>query len=257
MYCKIMRLTVKEQRLLNLGKTEKIVLKALYKLEKASIKDIAAYTKLPRTTLYWPLLQLQKRDIVAFTLRGKRKLWHLTNLTISPIISSAVSTPEGISVVEGVSNIHELYQRALNQFKTERVLILEGNKAVHSIADKSGLSFMLTWHKEAQRREIILESIVGEKTYNAIRQKQIRKEVLKSLGNFKLWIAYVLPDKFLEGDAALLLFQNVAIITDWSQERSILIQTPEVVQLIRGFCEALKLLGSKVDIVTVVREYKK
>lgn len=251
-----MKLSAEEQQLLGLTKREQLILRSLEKIGPASMQQLAACTKLPRTSLYWPLLQLYGRNLVAYELKGKRKYWY-SRVGESPFrrrLGALESITGDMRIIEGVENIRALYRSALDLHKTERVLILEGNLAVHTVTKKFGVPFMLEWHKEAQKRNIILESIVGEKTYKDLGQKSLNKEIVKSLANFKLWIGYVVSDTFIETDVALMLFRDVAIITDWETERSVVINTPETVRLLRGFCSALQMVGKKVDIASYVRQ---
>lgn len=251
-----MKLSVEEQILLGLTKREQLVLRSLEKLGQASMQQLAEHIKLPRTSLYWPLMQLYGRNLVAYELRGKRKYWYsrVGESIFRQKLGALESITGDMRIVEGVENIRALYRSALDLHKTERVLLLEGNRAVHSVTKKFGLAYMLQWHKEAQKRDIILESIVGEKVYENLGQNRINKEIIKSLANFKLWIGYVVPDSFIETDVALMLFRDTAIITDWQTERSVVINTPETVRLLRGFCSALQTAGKKVDIASYVRQ---
>lgn len=251
-----MELSSEEQKLLALTPRERLVLKALEKLKKASMQELAEHLSLPRTSIHWSLTQMYWRNIVAYELKGKRKRWHsrVGELTFRRRLGALESVTGDMRIVEGVEDIRALYRSALELHTTERVLILEGNQAVHTIARKFGIPFMLEWHSEAQKRKIILESILGEGAYEDLQMKRIHPEVVKSLSQLEMWIGYVVPDTFINTDVALVLFRDVAIITDWDTERAIVINTPETVRLIRSFCTAFQEIGRKVDIASYVRK---
>lgn len=254
-----MELSSDERKLLGLTKRELLILKALEKLEGASMQELAEYLKLPRTSIYWPLTQMYGRNIVAYELAGKRKRWHsrVGELTFRRRLGALESVAGDMRIVEGVENIQALYLAAIDLHQTERVLILEGNLAVHTVARKMGIPFMLTWHAEAKKRKIILESIVGEDTVAAIDAGKIHRDVIQSLAQIELWIGYVVPDSFIHTDVALVLFRDVAIVVDWDTGRAIVINTPETVRLIRSFAEGFKEIGRKIDIAGRVRSMAK
>lgn len=146
-----------------------------------------------------------------------------------------------------------LYNKALDLYPTERILVLEGSTAIHSVAQKGGIEFMLRWHTRAHEKKVIVESIISEKTYLQLEKKLINAKIVKSLARWKTWIGYVVPNDWIDVDAALVLFRGKAILADWSKEQAILIDTPEIVELLKNFCIVYKTVGKKVDIVKHVR----
>ncbi len=249
-----MALSKEERRLLGVSTTQSRILRSLDKqADGISIQALAKIAALPRTTLYWPLKQLERRNLIAFEYAGKRKRWfsRLSELPLRKKIGSLQSVAGDVHVVEGVEQIRKLYNLALDLHPSERLLILEGIAAAKSIRKKGGLPFISAWHVRAQRQRIILESILGEKTLNT--SAQIDSRVLKSLSRLTLWIGYTVPDKWIDVDSTILLFRDAAVIADWKEERAVYINTPEIVRLIRNFCEVYKIVGKKVDIVSHIR----
>jgi len=250
-----MKITPAEQALLEFTKREKVILAALERLGDASMQELADYIRLPRTSIYWPLTQLCKRNIVAYNIAGKRKRWYsrMGELPLRKTLGSLESVAGDVRVVEGTAQIREMYNTALELHKTERVLILEGNAAVSSIAKQGGIDFMLAWHRRAHKNGIIIESVIGQKVYDKLLRLTIDPKVVKSLAQWETWIGHVVPDEWIEADAAAVIFRDVAILADWSKARAVLINTPDIVRLLRNFCAVYQSLGHKVDIVSDVR----
>jgi sulfur relay (sulfurtransferase) DsrC/TusE family protein len=237
-----------ERNLLLLSKREIVIINALEQLKEASIQDIADHVEIPRTSLYWPLSQLLRRHLVAFKKVGKRKSWYsnMNQTLLRKNLGSISSIVGDVRVVESVEHMRELYMKALELHPAERVLILEGNKAVLSIAKHGGVEFMASWHAQAHKNNIIVESIIGESVYIKLIKNVMTPKVLQSLAMLDTWIAHRVPDTWLDVDSAVVLFRDVAIL--------VLINSPEIVRLIRNFCEMYQHIGSKVDIVAEVRK---
>lgn len=249
-----MAITTEERRLLSLTKQEEALLKYLEK-RQASMQEIAETLKRPRTSLYWPLTQLEKRNLVGYRLVGKRKRWYsrLSELPLRGKLGSLQSAAGDVRVVEGVESMRELWAAAFDRHPGERMTILEGNAAVYSVTEKTGIDFMLEGHKRAYERKIVIESILGEKVYADMAKQRVNPRIVKSLAQWNTWIGYVVPDEWIESDAAVLIFSDSVILADWTRERAILINTPEIVALLKSLCSVFQLIGRKVDIVSYVR----
>ena len=219
------------------------------------MQELADYLVLPRTSLYWPLTQLYKRSLVSYEKVGKRKRWYsrMGELPLRKKLGSIESVAGNIRVVESVPQLKELYNSALDLHATERVLILEGNMAARSVAQQGGIAFMTSWHERAYKQKIIIESVLGAKVYEDLLRQSINPEVVKSLARWDTWIAHIVPDEWINVDAAVVIFRDVAILADWTKGHAVLINTPEIVSLLKNFCKVFQLTGRKVDIVAEVR----
>lgn len=248
-------LSKEESTLLSLTVREKKIIGALEKLKSASMQELAQALKVPRTSLYWPLSQLEGRNIVGHELQGKRKRYfaRTAELSLRKKLGSLESTLGDIRVVEGLEHIRELYDASINIHAGERVIIVEGSQAVYTIAQKGGIDFMLAWHRRAHARHIVVETVVGERIFKDLEELRVNPRVIKSLAQLHLWIGYVVPDEWMNLDVALVLFRDVAFITDWDTERAIVINNQGVVQLLRNFSFAFQAVGRKVDIAAHVR----
>lgn len=244
-----------EKQVLDLTERELLVLKLLERIGSVSMSELANILRLPRTSLYWPLSELKRRGLVGYELKGKRKQW-FSRMHAQPFqkkLGSLESIAGDVRVIEGINEVKKFYQTILDLPAGERVLILEGNKAVRTITQKAGVEFMRAWHMRAHKQRIIFESILGEQIYQDLTDRLLRPEVIKSLAQWELWIGYIVPDEWIEGDTALLLFKNTAVLVDWESERALVVTTPEMVAQFRRFCEAFKVAGRKVNIVSDVR----
>lgn len=243
--------------MLDLTPREVVVLRALEKSngEGLQIHELSDVLTLPHSSLTYTLGQLYERNLVTYDLRGRRKVWQsrLGEVAFRKRLGALESVAGDLRVVEGVEDIKALYLSALELHAHERLTILEGNAAVHTLRVKTGHEFMREWHTMAIKREIIAESILGESGYADIRAARIHPAVVESLTRFKLWIGYVVPDAFMNIDVAVIAFREVIILVDWASERAVVINTPEPVRLIRGFLDALVMTGRKVDLVKEVK----
>jgi len=244
-----------ERRLLSLTKRETELLRGLETLKKASMQDLSDTLKVSRTSLYWPLTQLQKRNLVAYEMLGKRKRWYsrMGELPLRKKLGSLESVAGDVRVVEGVEQLRELYSIAIDLHATERLIILEGNLSAQSIREQGGIEFMTTWHARANKKKVIIESIFGEKVHTELVQSSIDSNIVKSLSHLSTWIAHIVPDEWINVDATLLLFRDTAILADWTRAHAVLVNTPEIVALLRNSCKVFQLTGRKVNIVAEVR----
>ncbi len=244
-----------ERRLLGLNKRESELLSALERLKTASMQELADELKLPRTSLYWPLDQLYKRNLVVYEKVGKRKRWYsrMGELPLRKKLGSLETVAGDVRVVEGVEQIKELYRLSLDLHPTERVLILEGTVAATSIARKGGIDFLTEYHERAYKNKIIVESIFGEKLYENVLRMIVDPKIVRSLSRLNTWIAHIVPEEWMNVDAAVVLFRETAIIADWTKTHAVLVNNPEIVRLLRNFCEVFQLTGRKVDIVSEIR----
>ncbi|HEV7449385.1 MAG TPA: hypothetical protein VGP13_02485 [Candidatus Paceibacterota bacterium] len=215
-----------------------------------SIQGLVKTTRLHRTTVYWPLGRLQERGLAAFDLVGKRKRWYAVADPFS-LLGKVESTDT--QAIKGVEAIRRLYNKALESKRTDRVLILEGTKAIHSVARKGGVEFLERWHIRAHEKGIIVESILGEKTLRDLANQLVHAKVVKSLARWRLWVGYTVPDEFIDFDATLVVFGNRAILADWERGYAVSIENTEIVALIKSFCRAYKMLGKKIDIVKYIK----
>lgn len=250
-----MRISNDELKLLSLNKNEIRLLKALEGRQGVSLQELSERLSVPRTSVYWPLSQLQKRNLVGYEMVGKRKRWYsrVGESALRRKLGALESVAGDVRVVEGVENIQELYRLALDLHPAERILILEGNVSVRSIAREAGTSFMAEWHGRALEKQIIIESIIGETVYAQLLKRAINPIVVRSLARLERWIAHIVPDVWIHTDASLVIFRDSAILADWSRAHAVFINTPEVVALMRGLCEGMRFAGRKVDIVSDVR----
>ena len=253
-----MKISREEIKLLDLTPREVVVLRALEKNTHAGLQihELSGALKLPHSSLTYTLGQLYGRNLVAYELRGKRKMWQsrLGEVAFRKRLGALESVAGDVRVVEGAEHIQKLYFSAIEVHRHERVLFFEGNLAVHSIKTKLGLEMMQRHHELSVEREVILESIIGEDTINDIKNGTLGHDVLRSLARIKLWVAYVVPDAVMQTDVALVMFRDVALVTDWATERSVVVNTPEPVRLLRNFCDAFIAMSRKVDVVKLVKE---
>ncbi len=243
--------------MLDLSPREVVVLRALEECDDDGLQiyELSDVLSLPHSSLTYTLGQLYERNLVAYELRGRRKIWQsrLGDVAFRKRLGSLESVAGDMRIVEGTEAIKALYLSALELHPHERLTILEGNAAVHTLRVKVGHEFMREWHTLAIKREIIAESILGESGFADIRAARIHPAVVESLTRFKLWVGYVVPDAFMKIDVAVIAFREVIIIVDWASERAVVINTPEPVRLIRGFLDALVMTGRKVDLVKEVK----
>ncbi len=250
-----MQVSRPERMLLDLNRREAQILQALETLKSASIQELAGHTKLPRTSIYWPLKQLSKRNLIAYEMAGKRKRWYsrMGELPLRKKLGSLESIAGDVRVVEGAGQLRELYDIAIDLHPTERLVILEGNLSAQSIREQGGIDFMTKWHERAHQKKIIIESILGEKVYTDLMRQTIHPSIVGSLSRLNTWIAHIVPDEWINVDATLLLFRDTAILADWTRTHAVLVNTPEIVALLRSSCKVFQLTGRKVDIVAEVR----
>lgn len=253
-----MKISQAEIKMLSLTKREVAVLRALERATGGGLQthELADVLTLPHSSVAYTLGELYDRNLVAYELRGRRKVWQsrLGEVAFRKRLGALESVAGDLRIIEGAANIKEAYFAALEVHRHERVLFLEGNLAVHSIKSKLGFEMMEEHHARSVEREVILESIIGEDTITDIKNATLGDDVMRSLARIKLWVAYVVPDAVMQTDVALVMFRDVALVTDWATERSILINTPEPVRLLRNFCDAFIAMSRKVDVVKLVKE---
>lgn len=251
-----MHLDKEEIRLLNLNQNESALLNVLEKEKDGlSIQDLSKKLKTPRTSLYWPIQGLQSRGLVTYVLKGKRKNWlsKLGDSRLRQKIGSLESISSQVRIFEGRDQLKDLYKAVFSLHAEERVVIIEGSKAALSIAEKGGISFMVEWHTTVLEKKLIIESIFALSTHKKLKEGIIKADIVKSLARLHLWVGYLVPDRWIDTDSAILIFRDSLILADWQTERGVLINNREIVSLTANLVEIYKENGEKIDIVSLMR----
>lgn len=211
---------------------------------------------LPRTTIASELYRLQDRGLVRADRVGRNNIWKST--LDHSVLRQPAGAAQGVfseaRVYEGVTEIKDLYRRALTIHKAERVTIVEGTQAVKTIADKAGVEFVASWHSVALERQLIMESLISEHTLRQVQAGDIAPEIITSLQRFVLWVGYVVPDNIINTNSALLVFRDSLILVDWNKELGMFIENREVVTLIRHLIEAYRAHARQVNLVKLINQ---
>jgi predicted transcriptional regulator len=243
-----MKVDKKMAAVLGLSVLEQKVLSVLETKGSLSMQELSDKVGAPRTTVYWPLTRLHKRGLVGYNTIGKRKRWH-SALEHAAILGKNRET----ELIRGVDSMRRLYNQLLLLGRNERVIFVEGKRAIHAVAEKAGIEFMTHWHTRAHEKRIIIESVISKTTFEEIASHKVRKRVVESLARWETWIGHVVPDELLNPNTAVVIYPHGAIIADWDNEQALHITQPEFVSTLRKMRDMHQILGEKKHIVAHTR----
>lgn len=249
-----MKLRKQEVQLLGLKEIETKVINTLEaQPEGLSVQQLAKKLGAPRTSLNWTLGQLLQRGLIRKETTGRTNMWY-SNLAETVLRQSSDHVAlNAFKIFHGLPSIRTQYQNILKLGSGERVVIVEGKKAVLTIAEKAGIDFMTQWHDTALERKMIMESIISNDTLKKLHAGLIAKEVATSLRRFTLWTGYAVPSELLTTNASLIVFRDTLLLVDWDTEQGVTLQNREIVTTVRFMLEAYRHIAEPVSLVQLLR----
>lgn len=246
-------------KLLGLAKKELLVLEMLSKCKSSRTSALARSLALPRTSVHDVLSDLKDRGLVERIKIKNHKEWRMisedeagkllqraaTFLLPKKEVESILDTEVGVEIYRGNEGVVRAYEKMLSVGRGNRIYGLQGNKSATSLLKKVEISKFFPFHRELKRKGIILDVIVGPRVLELL-DKMSEESLRSHLG--RMMVTHLVPDKLMDLDIDILLFNNVAIIVHPDKERALVIRNYPILEALRALLLSLREEGKKIDI---------
>jgi DNA-binding Lrp family transcriptional regulator len=243
--------------ILGLTPSERRIIQTTSKMA-LNVSNIAASTKVPRTSLLYILNKLEKRKLIRRMRVGKRFFWKsdiyksmrkLSNIPASSFKSGPnySSTNSGIVTYHGVNSILNIFEQMANLPKNSRVYGLEPDNSIKYAIRKNKLSDLLKVNENIKKNALIIEGIVHEKSVSTVINElgvtKSRKLFQSFIGRLEDYVK--IPDEFADVEAEVWIFNGSAYIINWNKEIAIEITDKDMTSIILAMFSCVKELGTR------------
>jgi len=271
-----MKLTKDLVKILGLTDYEVTILKAL-KEKEFVIQDLAVYTEIPRTSLYYALPHLVERGFIESFRRNKQTFWRNTyNETIddffekhksieenNDINNTKNSKDENHNFIRRFSNSAKVYlyngkNQAVNVFKDieklpphSRFYGIQPEASIVGGINRNRLENIIEFNKKVKSSKLIVEGIIHEKGTESMVQSLSIADKKRLLDSFAGRTADTskLPEGFLNDTKAEIYFyddKKVAIV-NWYEDFAVIIENKDVFDLLIEMFKSTKYMLKKYD----------
>jgi hypothetical protein len=251
--------------LLALSKKERAVLEILNEDPLLKVASISRDTKISRMTLYPILQSLKNRRLVEYKRVGKRKFWTLTNKQlISDILWDCIqnfderkniqirSGDSGFSIIRGTKNLINIWERAVDIYKENRIYGIQPTASLVSILSKvNWQEIMSPINNAILKKGLIVEGLTREDYINTYinhfkGDKDFQVKILKSLLGRKTDMALV-SNEYLNYPVDFMMFENKGFIINWKDEVAIEIDNTDMLGFLKELFDLARGYGKHVD----------
>lgn len=256
-----MQPTTKVSSVLGISNLETKVLYALVGKPLHSA-ELTRKVRKPRSSVVDALVRLQKRGLVKVRHIQGRKVWELrdivniqsealsflTSLQSGGGISAhatLISSPTAeISVQHGTSAIFSWYRTYLKTHAGERLLIMQSTESARMLLKKVPLTDVADFNDEVKKNKIIVNAVVA---HSILALSKVQLKEWKESMQGRMSSVAIVPDELLSHSVEMLVFNDLAIVTDWQTEVSILVSHSNIVELFKSMGNALYTMGKRFD----------
>jgi predicted transcriptional regulator len=245
----------KSIKLLALSKNEVKMLKALEERERQSVASLSHIAKIPRMTTYLTLASLKSRGLIKYSQTGKRKFRQIADKEKM----SAIFRKTDFSVIKGLENLWNIWERAANSPKYGRIYGIQPTASLKEILSK------IDWEEKISpvnsgitKNKLIVEGLIREdyilnylKPFEGNKEKQ--HQILLGLQNRSSDMIYVSNDYFNK-PVDFLMFENHGYIINWKSEVAIEIKNKDTLDFLKELFDLARGYGKKVGQGAYIRE---
>ncbi len=237
----------------------------LLKLGKVRVSELAREIKLPRTSLYLPLEELEKHGFINKIRIGNRSFWEANSP--KSILRHMKENTSGLQMLlPNLENLAfsnkktdgsellfykskkglELANSMIFKLKSnERVYSIQGSRTVEFQKQKFSTNEIIEWQTALKKSNVIGEAIVGEDVLDSIKGLDIN--ALNAHLDRKM-IAYLLPKQMMDFDAQIMVFRSTVIIMVFEKDLAIVINNKDITQVFINLIKIAESFGRKVDL---------
>ena len=262
-----MNLSMTAASLLGLSSIEKTI---LFTLESPKgLQNIAADSKILRTSVSYNLKNLVKRGLVQQEQVGKRFIYRaispaelsknlqkiidrlqLENLERKGVRVKTSKEDEFIIHV-GPKEIIPAFTRIATEVKGDRVKAIQHHESFNELLRVTTKKQLIEFNQAVIRNKIIIDGILNEGAYNSYYKEIISDpknhlEQVKSLEG-RMSDYSVFPDNRFEMSSEIWIFKKTSMIINWYEEIAIEITNKRTTDLLREMFEYVKHGSKKID----------
>lgn len=268
-----MKLTKDLVKILGLTDYEVTILKTL-KEKEFIIQDLAVYTEIPRTSLYYALPHLVERGFIESFRRNKKTYWrNIYNDTINDFFEKHkldenekdignTSNTEG-NFIKKISSKSKVYfyngkNQAVNVFRDmeklpphSRFYGIQPEASIIGAITENRLEDIIEFNKKVKSSKLIVEGIIHEKGTESMVQSLSPTDKKRLLDSFSGRTADTskLPEGFLNNTKAEIYFyddKKIAIV-NWYEDFAVIIENKDVFDLLIEMFKSTKYMLKKYD----------
>jgi hypothetical protein len=229
------------------------------------VTEIAQRAYMPRTTTTDVLKRLHSYGIARKVRKGSRTVWKRSSISARERYIQRVRTAIGadvpnvttegskiahlssgmtVSMINGVSALEKVYERACSCNPYERMCLTQSPEALMEMLKKRQFEAIQTSNTKTQTHHGIMEITMTESTKRAYAQfARTYPQWIEGLSGIMIDIS-VVPDNVLpHTPSELFIFRDEVLLTDWKEETGVLIKDASLATMLRHLFRAAKSLG--------------
>ena len=261
-----MKIKPKSLKILGISRSQLHILNTLEDSD-LTILDISKQTSIPRTSLYYTLLQLQERGFVTKYKLHRKILWKKTeNAQIKESFQDAIENftdnktksiiqtvdkDSSITLYRGVSDMIAFFKELVETPKEARWYGIQPGPSVLDLLSKANPQDIINFNHQVKKLKHVVEGVVHEgyiELMANILTPQQYKELLKSFGGRSADYAK-LPDSYMNDvSSEIYLFDGKKIaLLNWKVEFAIIIRNKDMYDLLFEMFKSTKYMLNKYD----------
>ena len=265
-----MKISKENAEILGLSKAELSIIDSLEardsKNKDLSIINIAKVTGIPRTSLYYMLPKLEKRGFIEMKRNNKKIFWRksrdedfqrkylrtLRDVTEKELNQfSPIQDDNRIQVLRGTNQLLTVFDELINLPNKSRFYTIQPDASFSQVIKKIPVSEALKVGNRIKSKEIIVESILHEKSVDSIKNnlsdKKSLKDLLASLGG-RSADTVKMPEGFLSNTKAeAYLYGDKISLLNWDKEIAVVIKDKDIFHLVKEMFNSTKYLMERYD----------
>lgn len=253
-----------QNALLGFDELDSSLLRLLGDSGTLSVAEMTRKAKHPRSSIVDSLARLHRRGWVRKARVGVRTHWKLGNIVaireqahafISLLRNASSHEDEGIvhvpisadtefSVHSGIASILQLYRTTVRVHASKRMRVIQSTESAKALFARVKVADLISVNEAIKRHSMIVDAIVTPSIL-ALSTDQSREWKASMEGRTAATV--LVPDNILPFAAEMLIFDDVALMTNWREETCILVRNQDLVEMLKALHSSLRLLGDTFD----------
>lgn len=236
-----------------LTENEKTILDLLQKRGGLSFTEISSYSDIPRTTLYKPIRDLEKRSFIRTEKRGRDRLVFIKK----EIKNRQSESPKEFTILNEKEYLHVMYD--VPHIKNgDRVFWLQPSLALKSILKSEHISLITNLNKKILQSKCIMDGILEIDYYDVymrmVGELNFKKAVKSLLGRpYEIHMSR----KPFEDKKEIIIFPTYAIAFDWQSKTGIKSESRVFIDLCKTYFDSIKKESKKIDVSELLKSFLK
>jgi len=254
-----MKLTQRQQSFLGLDPKSAKTLDALARAGSINVLALSKRVNLPRTTAGFLLKGLERRGLAErvrvanhheWRQRDEAEISERIKETMRGLLPSAsagmiAGKDLTIEVFNSGDNVTALAKRILTFSKNDRVYYIQSlHSATHQMKTISG-EFMESYHRKIKEKKIVMETVCSRSILDIFKRLSVR-ELSSHYG--RLIVAYVVPDRFIDFPADIMIYRDTVIIMDYERGTMTRIKNTLIAAIFLHLFELIKTFSERIDL---------